>query len=229
MPADGEEHLVPRFEVDDFHNVHTSPPWVLRESKKHPGQFNLFNTRTTESIPEPSPYRSSCASPPSMGPASGQAMGSLGPVGSVAASSSSSTLRTEQVGPTGPMRPFGRPRATVVGAVATGNVSVHQITATGGDGNGRDEFDCLFDAVRSVASPSTLQGGTIIETYIRSLPWADYLRIEALIYVFRNSLAEAEETDILFAVWDECRRIVRTHQQNGIDNLVNARRVGTDR
>ena len=70
------------------------------------------------------------------------------------------------------MRPFGRPRTTVVGAVATDNVSVQQITAAGGDGNGRDEIDCMLDAVRSVALSSALQEATIVETYIRSLPWA---------------------------------------------------------
>ena len=76
---------------------------------------------------------------------------------------------------------------------------------------------------------STRQEATIIEEYVHSLSWADYLRIEAMIYAFRNSLTAAGEMGTLFAVWVECRRIVRAHQQVVNDNLITARRRGTDK
>ena len=69
----------------------------------------------------------------------------------------------------------------------------------------------------------------MLNVYIRRLPWETYLRTEAMIYVFRNSLPDAEEIDALMAVWNECRRIIRAHQQNANDNLILARRMGTGR
>ena len=159
-----------RVEGDEFHKVHTSPPWILRESTKHPGQFNYLNIRSGDSIIAPSPSRNARQPPSPLGPASGQAsgqvMGFAAMAGSGAASSSSSVLQVVRVGATGstgPMRPFGRPRTTTVGAAPTNNVSIHQLTAEGGDGNGRDEIDCLFDAIRSVALPPMLQEATHAE------------------------------------------------------------------
>ena len=90
----------------------------------------------------------------------------------------------------GPMRPFGRPRTSLDDAVVAWEVSSHQITAAGGDANGKDEIDCLVEAIRSVALPAMPQEATAVDTYIRSLPWASYLRIEAMVPAYRNQFPD---------------------------------------
>ena len=107
-----------------------------------------------------------------------------------------------------PMRPFGKPRSTLDDVAVARVVTVHQITAAGGDAKGKDEIDCFFEAIRSIALPTMLQEAAAAEAYVRSLPWASYLRIEATVHAYRLQFPETGDVAVLFAVWKEFRRIL---------------------
>ena len=78
--------------------------------------------------------------------------------------------------------------------------------------SGCDEIDFLFRAINVLATHELRREAFAVGTCIQSVQQVDYLKLEAMLHVFRNSLIAARHKQVWLHVWNECRRLAYAHQ-----------------